>query len=92
MAELARESAAQPDRWEAFRPLLTGGDRDESYREIGARLGMSDGAVRVAVHRLRQRYGELLRQQIAETVSGSDQIDDELRVALRSVGSGGFDQ
>ena len=87
MAGLEHESSANPNRWAAFKPLLTGSDREESYQTIGERLGMTDAAVRVAVHRLRQRYGELLRQQIAETVADPDQVDDELRHALRAVGS-----
>jgi RNA polymerase sigma-70 factor (ECF subfamily) len=91
MNELERESSANPDRWSSLKPLLTGGDREETYRTIGERLGMSEGAVRVAVHRMRQRYGELLRQQIAETVADADQVDDELKFALRAVGPAGID-
>jgi len=91
MTELEHESSAKPERWVALKPMLTGGDREESYRRIGERLEMSDGAVRVAVHRLRQRYGELLRLQIAETVADADQVDDELRHALRAIGSAGIE-
>ena len=40
---------------------------------------MSAGAVQVAVHRLRRRYGELLRQEIAQTVSSPAEVDEELR-------------
>lgn len=55
------------------------GERDRSvYAEIGRRLGMTDGAVRVATHRLRQRYGELLRRFIAQTVSAPDEVEEEL--------------
>jgi RNA polymerase sigma-70 factor (ECF subfamily) len=39
---------------------------------------MSDGTVRVAVHRLRQRYGELLREEIAKTVEDTREVDQEL--------------
>jgi len=49
------------------------------YARCAADLGMQEGAVRVAMHRLRRRFGELLRGEIAQTVSDKDDIDDELR-------------
>src|SRR6266436_7372189 len=56
---------------------LLSGERDcASYVEIGARLALSEGALRVAVHRLRQRYGELLRGEIAQTVDGAEEVDE----------------
>src|SRR5262249_2996903 len=65
--------------FQALKPILTGGEVALSYAQLGASLGMAEGAVKVAAHRLRKRYGELLRETIAETVSGPDEIDDELR-------------
>lgn len=53
------------------------------YAEASNRLDISEGALRVAVHRLRQRYRKLLRAEIAETVSGSGEIEEELRYLLR---------
>lgn len=62
---------------------LLSGERDgEAYSEIGARLAMSEGALRVAVHRLRERYGELLRAEIAQTVGRIEEVDEELRYLL----------
>jgi RNA polymerase sigma-70 factor (ECF subfamily) len=49
------------------------------YRDIAVKLGMTEGAVKVAVHRLRGRYRELLRNEIAQTVTTEDQIDEEIR-------------
>jgi RNA polymerase sigma-70 factor (ECF subfamily) len=49
------------------------------YAEIATRLNTSDGAVKVAVHRLRQRYRELLRAEIADTVANPGEIEDEIR-------------
>lgn len=49
------------------------------YSEVAARLDMTEGAARVAVHRLRKRCRELLRDEIAQTVAGAEQIDDEIR-------------
>lgn len=53
------------------------------YAEAGARLGLSEGALRVAVHRLRQRYRELLRAELADTVSGPEEVQEELRYLFR---------
>ena len=50
-----------------------------SYAEVAAALGMSEGAIKVALHRLRRRFGELLRSEIAHTVSSPEEIDDEIR-------------
>ena len=49
-----------------------------SYAEIAARVGQTEGAIKVAAHRLRRRYRELMRAQIAETV-GPGEVDDEVR-------------
>ena len=57
-----------------------------SYAEIGARLDMAEGAVKVAVHRLRQRFRELLREEVAQTVSRPEEIDGELRHLIAILG------
>ena len=70
--------AGKSEQFDALKGSLTG--EDESPREeITARLGMSEGAVKVAVHRLRQRYRKLLRAAIAETVSNEADLNDEMR-------------
>ena len=52
---------------------------------MASRLGMSEGAVKVAVHRLRQRYRELLEQEIANTVANPEEIDEERRELLAAL-------
>jgi RNA polymerase sigma-70 factor (ECF subfamily) len=69
-------------RFRALSGFLTGVEPAASYREIAAQLGISEDAVKVGVHRLRQRYGELLRAEIAETVQDPAEVDDELRHLL----------
>jgi len=68
--------------FKAARPLLSGERDGASCASIGQRLAMTEGAVRVAVHRLRQRYGELLRSEIEQTVSGPQEVDEEMRCLL----------
>jgi RNA polymerase sigma-70 factor (ECF subfamily) len=65
--------------FEQLKPTLTEASRSISYAEIATRLGSSEGAVKVAVHRLRQRYRELLRAEIADTVASPADVEDEIR-------------
>jgi len=64
---------------------LLGERPTETYTQLGARLGMSETAVKVTVHRLRQRYRELLREEIAHTVTRPDEIDEEMRYLFEVV-------
>ena len=76
-----REEMNQTGKGQQFEVLkgsLTGQD-ELPRQESAARLGMTEGAVKVAVHRLRQRYRNLLRAAIAETVSNEAELDDEMR-------------
>jgi len=57
-----------------------------AYAQIARRLGLSEGALRVAVHRLRQRYRELLREEIAHTVASPEDIDEEIRQVFACLG------
>jgi RNA polymerase sigma-70 factor (ECF subfamily) len=79
MSALAGEYAATGKQrlFEELKPFISG--EDESYPELAARLQMSEGAVRVAVHRLRQRYGESVRGEIAKIVQRPEDIEEELR-------------
>jgi RNA polymerase sigma-70 factor (ECF subfamily) len=60
-------------------PTLTGGRSMARYGAIAAELGMTEGAVKMAASRLRRRYGELLRDEIARTVADPADVEDELR-------------
>ena len=75
--------AGKEDLFEGIEGLLTSADSVEgTYQERGRRLGMSEGAVKVAVHRLRARFGDCLREEVAQTVSDPEEIDDEMRELL----------
>jgi RNA polymerase sigma-70 factor (ECF subfamily) len=74
--EMAKAGKSQ--QFDAIKGTLTG--HDELPRsQIAARLDMSEDAVKVAVHRLRQRYRKLLRAAIAQTVSNEEDLNDEMR-------------
>jgi RNA polymerase sigma factor (sigma-70 family) len=68
--------------FEQLKDFVTGEETDIPYREAGESLGMSEGAVRVAVHRLRRRFKDLLREEIEQTVADPADVDDEIRFML----------
>jgi RNA polymerase sigma factor (sigma-70 family) len=69
------------DRFRVFDGVLTG-QSDRSAREIGEALGMTEGAARVALHRLRKRYAALLREEVGATIGDDQDADDEIRLLL----------
>jgi len=82
------ESRNRSELFRALRPVL-GGRGDRTNQEIAADLGTSEGALRVALHRLRRRYREELRREIGETVERGEDVEDEIRqlfVALDPAG------
>ena len=88
--ERLEEESARADRAGLFarlRPVLQGDPLDSSYSTIGAELGMSDGAVRVAAHRLRVRYRELLREEVGRTTDDPTAIDSEIGDLMAALAS-----
>jgi RNA polymerase sigma-70 factor (ECF subfamily) len=72
-------------RFQRLRPYLSGEEPSIAHREIAQELGMTEGAVRQAIHRLRKRLGEVLREEIRQTVADADSVDGELRHLLTSL-------
>ncbi len=70
---------AENDYFLSLKPCLTAERRAINYPEVAETLGISESAVRVAVHRLRRQYRELLRAEIAETLADPAQLEDELQ-------------
>jgi RNA polymerase sigma-70 factor (ECF subfamily) len=75
--EYTREGKA--NLFEQLKPTLTEASRTVAYAEIATRLRTTEGAVKTAVHRLRRRYREILRAEIADTVADPGEIEDEIR-------------
>jgi RNA polymerase sigma-70 factor (ECF subfamily) len=73
------EAVGQAARFERLKGFLLGADKDIPYSELAGELHTTEGALKVAVHRLRKRYRELLRAEIAETVSVPEEIEGEIR-------------
>ncbi len=83
--EAEQREAGTAERFGALREFLVAGGRGTPYAELAARLGMTEGAVKVAVHRLRARYREVLTEEIAQTVATPEEVEDERRHLLRMV-------
>jgi RNA polymerase sigma factor (sigma-70 family) len=66
-------------QFEALKPWLTGDRPDLTQSEAARMLGMSEGAVRVAIYRLRKRFRELVKMEIGHTVDPPATVDEELR-------------
>lgn len=79
-------SRGQAEQFEALKDLLTG-EGGARYKDVAARLDTSEGAIKVRVHRLRRRFGELLRAEVAEIVPSPGEVEDELTALLEAVAS-----
>jgi len=66
--------------------FLPGSRRELSYREAAERLGTTLDATKVAIHRLRGRYRDRLREMVAETVSAPEEIEEEVRFLFAALG------
>ncbi|HUA65309.1 MAG TPA: sigma-70 family RNA polymerase sigma factor [Alphaproteobacteria bacterium] len=73
------EQEHKKEMFEALKPCLLGESSAQPYATLASILGMSEGSVKVTVHRLRQRYRQMLREEIASTVSSPEEIEEELR-------------
>ena len=75
-------AAEREEEFEKLKGFLVGEKPKLPQREVATALGMSENAVRASVHRLRQRFGKLLRERIAETVADPSEVDAEIRHLL----------
>jgi RNA polymerase sigma-70 factor (ECF subfamily) len=85
-----RDEYAEPPRERLFqrlKPLLVGdrGEVQSRYQDIAAELAMTESAVKVAAHRLRKRFRELLHDEITQTVASPDEIEDEIRALFSAL-------
>jgi DNA-directed RNA polymerase specialized sigma24 family protein len=78
---------AKAELFERLHVFLSGDGAEVTYAQTGAELRMTDGAVRVAVHRLRRRFRELLRAEVAQTTRTRAELEEELR-ELRAIFAG----
>jgi len=93
LLETARErlrseyiAAGKGDRYELLEGNMPGERTEKTYAQLGADLGMSEGAVKTEVHRMKRRYAELMREEVARTVADEAEVDLELRHLIDVLG------
>ncbi len=79
------DAAGRGAAFERLKGFLTGDGADAPQRDLARELDMSEGALRVAVHRLPRRFGKLLRAEVAATVERPEEVEDELRYLLAAL-------
>jgi RNA polymerase sigma-70 factor (ECF subfamily) len=89
MADLHREyaSSGNSDLFDDLQGFLPGGRGEISRADLAAKRGITAGAIDVALHRLRQRFGVLLRQEIASTVASKAEVEQEIRYLISVLSS-----
>jgi RNA polymerase sigma-70 factor (ECF subfamily) len=80
------DGAGRGRLFDCLKARLTG-DRAVPHADVAAELGVTEGAVKVAVHRLRQRYRELLRDEIGQTLDDAGQVEEEIRALFAALAS-----
>ena len=89
--QLQEEAVASGKRaqFDRLKGLLVGEDDDIGYRALAAELDTTEGALKTAIHRLRQRFKEQLREEISHTVSNPADVGDEVRYLLAALRASG---
>jgi RNA polymerase sigma-70 factor (ECF subfamily) len=88
MKALQREylESGKQELFEQLQGFLPGGQESASRAELATKRGVSVGAIDVAIHRLRQRFGALLREQVAQTVSSDNEVEEEIQYLITVLG------
>jgi RNA polymerase sigma-70 factor (ECF subfamily) len=87
MSRLEEEAASRGKAklFAQVRTAILGREAAPSYAQVSARTGLSEGMVKVSVHRYRTRYRELLREEIARTLSDPDDIEEEITTLIEAL-------
>lgn len=90
LRHLEREfhTAGREDQFALLKPWLVGDHSTLSHGNAASQLGMSEGAVKVAVHRMRRRFRDLIRSEVSQTVDAGSSVDEELRYLVEILARG----
>lgn len=73
------EAIGKALQFQTLKPWLTGDSESIAQAEAAEQLGMSEGAVKVAIHRLRRQFREVIKNEVSQTLNGQGEVDEELR-------------
>lgn len=80
--EQLRDQVGRQEWFDAVKPLLVGDRLDITYKELAEKLGASEGALKIYVHRLRQSFAHAIREVVSTTVDTPEQVEEEIRELL----------
>ncbi|HEV7401638.1 MAG TPA: sigma factor-like helix-turn-helix DNA-binding protein [Chthoniobacteraceae bacterium] len=83
--ELENSAAGSAESFRKLKPWLSPSSEPPAQAEIAAQLGLSEGAVKVAIHRLRKRFRQLVRSEVAQTIDDERELDAEMRYLLEAL-------
>ncbi len=86
--ELEHKGSGRPETFQHLKQFIAGDGSGESGASVAESRGISEGAVKVAVHRLRKRFRMVLRDEIAQTVVDPSEVDEELRHLYAALAGG----
>jgi len=78
-------ASEKPALFDMLKPALSGEKIERGYADVANEFGLSESAVKVAVYRMRKRFGDLLRAEVAETIRDPADIDDEVRYLISAL-------
>jgi RNA polymerase sigma-70 factor (ECF subfamily) len=82
LGQLRSEMHTDEGRFDELKTFLLGAKGQASYAATAVRMGLSEAAVKSAIHRMRQRFAELVRAEVANTVTSPEEVEEELRYLL----------
>jgi RNA polymerase sigma-70 factor (ECF subfamily) len=80
-----RQGEEQRGQFGELKGFLLGDASMAPYADVAAKLGTTEAAIKMAVQRLRRRFAEVLREEVAHTVAGPEEIDDEIRALFAAI-------
>jgi RNA polymerase sigma-70 factor (ECF subfamily) len=81
-------SSGKAAHFDQLKPWLIGEDPALSQADVARRLGLNEGAVKVAIHRLRKRFRDVLRAEVRQTLAAGDDVEAELRYLIGALAQG----
>jgi len=83
---IEQDAVGKTEQFKVLKPWLGGGSDSQSQKDAADELGMNEGAVKVAIHRLRKRYRALVKESVSQTLPDDERVEDELSYLISVMG------